>query len=367
MNQPSTSRNPVPFIDLESIQQPQQPNRWDNFAVPAPVHDPFDYDNDLPPPNPHVLRIMEHAPEPDPYQLTQDKFVDTQAIKDFECVVCMDIVFEHNRSQTCNRCLKSLCPNTCLRAYKVSNPSYTRRCPACREPFRFRNRPRTGPKSIEKFDQLLVHCFFSPSCQEIMILEKYPEHVNICKYNVVNCNRCSSKGGNQEIHLGYCMDELSSIHAELEDKKQSLTRAAITIEVQKQMIEDLKAQLRQKENELQQNSSDETIATISNPVRSLRPTQGKYTKFTIRYLDQTFQIENLSLDAPGSVLRSEIERLVGGKVGTILRADHTIISDEKLLRQHQLCYQPKVITVLPADFIVNEGAKLRIQINKDGR
>uniref|UniRef100_T1K0B4 Uncharacterized protein n=1 Tax=Tetranychus urticae TaxID=32264 RepID=T1K0B4_TETUR len=285
---------------------------------------------------------MENAPESDPHQLKADQFIDTQAFKDFTCIICMDIVAEHYRSQTCSNCLESLCPNTCLRAYKVSNPSYTRKCPACRVPFRFRNRPRTGPKSVEEFKKL-----------KSIVLAIRP--------------RCLRKGGNQEIHLGYCIDELSSLNAELDAKRQMLRRTVIEMEVHKQVselreekIEELEAKLKQKDLELQQKSS---IKTVSNPMRSSKAANGSYTKFIVRYLNQTFQINNLSLDDQGHVLRSEIERQVGSKVGTILRANHTIVDDDRLLRQHQFCYKPTIVTVLPTEFTLKKGSRLNIQIN----
>lgn len=348
-------RGRIPLIDLDPA---PEPIRWDEdgFAVPAPV-DLEDFDR----PDPVVLRLMDQAPEPTPHQLNSDKFLDTNTVKDFECIICLDIVYDHYKSQTCRDCLVSMCPSSCLKAFKEANPSYVRKCPACRSPFRYRNRPRTGPKSIEQYESLQVYCSFSPSCQQILTVRQYLAHVNDCVFNVSNCPRCSSKGGNQDIHLGYCMDELSSLHAELATKRQSLTRAAITIEVQRQQIENLERKISELEGQ-----QSKGLQTVSNPVRSTKEHDGKYTKFTVKYLDQTFQIENIALDDPGSVLRAEIEKVVGRKVGAILRSDHTFLNDEKRLRQHQFCYKPTFITALQSDFSVDEGSRLNVRILSRG-
>ncbi len=88
----------------------------------------------------------------------------------------------------------------------------------------------------------------------------------------------------------------------------------------------------------------------------------RFNQFTIKYLDKTFQINNLSLNDPGLVLRQKIEELTGCKVGAILREDHTILDDKKLIKQHQFCYKPVVITALPVDFPIKEGSRLDVQI-----
>ena len=90
-------------------------------------------------------------------------------------------------------------------------------------------------------------------------------------------------------------------------------------------------------------------------------------RFTIRFKDRTIEITELDLDQFGRDLRRVVEEKLGRSVGTFIRFDHTIIRDERRLRQSQSSYRPQFIVALPMDQKVEEGQAIGVDIKDFGR
>ena len=170
-------------------------------------------------PDVEVVENNETNVEPTNEDLTADRFIDQEIIRNFECLICLGI---NRNTVICTVCSKPICNEPCFQRL-LQIPRMRQRCPHCRSPFNFTNRASTGPNSKETFDNLQCHCKFNSRCNITVSAKDYTHHINSCKYNVRNCAECSTKNESQEHHLNACSSELSSLRREIETLKQQLT------------------------------------------------------------------------------------------------------------------------------------------------
>lgn len=283
-----------------------------------------------------------------PNELSSDSFIDQETIKDYECCICCNLA---KRPMICSNCNCLMCSHPCLRAYKESDGSRFP-CPlkCSRINIRFIPLPKEGGrKNWKTFGDLLTLCYFAPDCQERVAARYYSHHVNRCRMNPEFCLLCNMLISDQRHKRTDCVKKFR----ELEDSKRRK---------QSDELSSLKSEINFLREKIKKLEIKPIASCHSNNIRSAVDHKIPRTKFAVTYGDRKIRIAGIDLNETGATLRNAIETRLGCKVGPIMRFDHTVIKDDKKLKQHQLCYKPTELVALPINRPVEDGRILNIDI-----
>ena len=96
----------------------------------------------------------------------------------------------------------------------------------------------------------------------------------------------------------------------------------------------------------------------SNAIKATKEYDKDHVRFTVCFKDQIIKVTELDLDKFGRDRRRIIEDKTGTSAGSLVRFDHTIIRDERRLRQSQLSYRPQFIVAFPRDQRIEDGQSI---------
>ena len=123
----------------------------------------------------------------------------------------------------------------------------------------------------------------------------------------------------------------------------------------KDKIRALELELAEARAEKRQKVTPNVLGGYSNSIKATKDYPKDHVRFTIRFKDRLIEITELDINQFGLDLRQSDERKVGHPIGPLIRFDHTVIQDERRLRQSQCSYRPQFIVALPADHNIERG------------
>ena len=288
------------------------------------------------------------ASSPSPSELSSANFLDKETVNDYECCICYNLV---KNPVLCDQCAAILCRSPCYYALREAHRTTKLSCPVCKvDPFVVSRLHKTdGRKSWKIFDQLLVTCYWAPDCKDIVQSRYYKHHIEHCKYNPEYCVLCEMLITNPVHKRENCLIKLEDL------KRRKRAETSNELSSLRKELDDLRNQIKSIENKA-------IVSCHSNNIKSVTDHNDPRTKFEVKFGDRKIRIYDISLNATGADLRREVEAKFGCRVGPIIRFDHTVIKDEKLLKQHQLCYKKTQLVAFPTNRPVEDGRTLNIDV-----
>lgn len=261
-----------------------------------------------------------------------DIFDNPVLARDFECILCLFVV----KDPVIHRhpgCRAIFCRN-CVNLYTQHRVHSTDLFPQCPH----RCGAHLTPDSIqslvdERLNSLLMRCH--RGCNSYV---PYPEYE-------VHCNSCNG------IAIPPHAARLQMLETNLEAAQAEIRRLTDMCNRQQEEINTLR--------------SNAHSSGLSNPIRS-RDEYRNETQFLCQYGDQEVEISGLPLESFGSVLRQQLEQRFNTRLGPILKFDHTPISSNLRLRQHQIGRKPVRLIALPFGRSLPVGQTLHITIGSNG-